>query len=166
MAKSLVWKGKAVTERMRAAQKLGVNATMGACVAHAKNNHDWSNQSGILEGSVDVAEYAIDIPTGVKGEWGSKDVAYALIHELGGVIEHPGGTPYVIGEGGMATFVSLDDPRAAELPKTKPHDITIPARPYLRPAADVKYPELPDNIRAAYDKLGKAKASGGGDARS
>jgi hypothetical protein len=31
-AKSLVWNGKAVTERMRAAQIAGVNSTMGACV--------------------------------------------------------------------------------------------------------------------------------------
>ena len=164
-SKSLVWKGKALTARMRQAQKLGVNATMGACASHAKDNHSWQNQSTILEGSIGIAEYAIDIATGVKGEWGSQDVAYARIHELGGTIEHPGGTPYYIGEDGMAVFVSLGDARAADLPKTKAHSITIPARPYLRPAADVKYPELAGNIRAAYAKL-SGPSAGGADARS
>lgn len=155
-SKSLVWKGKAVTGKMRQAQVLGVNATMAACVVQAKDNHVWNNQTGILEGSIDIAEYAAPKGAGVEGAWGSKDVKYARIHELGGTIEHPGGTPYFIAEDGMARFVSLDDPRAADLPKTRPHDIVIPARPYLRPAADAKYPDLAGNIRKAYDKLSKA----------
>jgi hypothetical protein len=154
--KSLVWKGKALTEKMRQAQILGVNATMGECVVQAKDNHAWNNQTGILEGSIDIAEYAAPKGAGVEGSWGSQDVKYARIHELGGTIAHPGGTPYFVGEDGKAHFVSLDDPRAANLPKTKPHDIVIPAKPYLRPAADAKYPGLAGNIRKAYAKLSKA----------
>ena len=43
--------------------------------------------------------------------------------------------------------------------------VTIPARPYLRPAADVHYASLPSNIRKAYAKLG-GSGQGGGNARS
>ncbi|WPZ06577.1 hypothetical protein [Pelagerythrobacter marinus] len=149
---SLVWKGKALTDRMRRAQKVGVNATMSQCVKHAKSNHTWQNRTGVLEGSLGIAEYAREDAQGVVGHWGSQDVRHALIHELGGTIKHPGGTAYYIGEDGLAVFVSGSDPRAAELPKTKPHDIIIPARPYLRPAADEYYPSLVDNIRAAFTK--------------
>lgn len=65
-------------------------------------------------------EYGIDL----------KVVPYARIHEFGGTIKHPGGTPYKIVDG-RAVFVSKAE--GADLPKTKPHDITIRARPYLRP---------------------------------
>lgn len=58
-------------------------------------------------------------------------VPYAIIHELGGTIRHPGGTPYMIGRGGRAVFLRKGDPRA--IGKTRPHPIKIPARPYLKP---------------------------------
>lgn len=165
-SKSITWKGKALTEKMRQAQILGVNTTMGECVTHAKANHPWQNQTAVLEGSIDIAEFAHPIAGGVEGKWGSKDVEYARIHELGGVIKHPGGTPYFTGEDGKAVFVSLNDPRAADLPKTAAHDITIPARPYLRPAADVKYPELAANIKKAHEKLSKPASGGKGAGKS
>lgn len=147
--KSLVWKGKQLTERMRQAQKLGVNATMATCTRHAKDNHDWRNQTGILEGSIDIAEYAHDVPGGVEGRWGSKDVKYALIHELGGVIKPVNAEALAIPqEDGGVVFVK---------------SVTIPARPYIRPAADAHYPSLGLNIRKAYEKLG---SSSGGGARA
>ncbi|MFZ5749099.1 MAG: phage morphogenesis protein [Pseudomonadota bacterium] len=156
-SKSLVWKGAAVTERMRKAQIAGVNATMEKCVVTSKNSHAWQYRNGALEGGIGIADYAAPDGQGVRGSWGVQDVKYARIHELGGTIKHPGGTPYFIEEDGMATFVRKDAPGAADLPKTQPHDIVIPARPYLRPSADLNYPDLPGAIRAAYDK------SGGGD---
>jgi phage gpG-like protein len=159
--KSLVWNGKAVTDRMRAAQIEGVNRTMASCVRGAKDNHAWKNRTGILEGSIGVAENAAVKGAGVEGTWGSKDVKYASIHEQGGTIQHPGGTSYFIGDDGKAVFVSSDDPRAAGLPKTKPHPIPIPARPYLRPAADVHYPDLAGNIRKAFNRSGRKGARGG-----
>jgi hypothetical protein len=55
---SLVWHGEAITEKMRAAQKAGVNATMGACVVEAKSSHAWQNRTGVLEGGIDVVDYA------------------------------------------------------------------------------------------------------------
>lgn len=54
----------------------------------------------------------------------------AAVHELGATIKHPGGQPYIIKEDGMAQFISKD--KGEGLPKTKPHEINIPARSFLR----------------------------------
>ncbi len=60
---------------------------------------------------------------------------HAAIQELGGTINHPGGTPYFIGSDGKAVFVSKQGAGAFHgLPVTKPHTITLPERPYMRPA--------------------------------
>jgi len=133
---SLVWKGKALTDRMRRAQKLGINATMSQCVKHAKANHDWKNRTGVLEGSLGIAEYAREDADGVVGHWGSQDVKYALIHELGGTIQ---------AVNAKALAIPMPDGEMAFV-----KSVTIPARPYLRPAADAQYPSLVDNIRAAF----------------
>ena len=135
---SLVWKGKAVTERMRAAQIAGVNATIGACVVEAKNSHAWKNRTGILEGGIDIVDYAAVDGAGVQGVWGVRDVRYALIHELGGTIVATRAKALAIPQpDGSVRFVK---------------SVTIPPRPYLRPAADKLYPSLAGRIRAAYDK--------------
>lgn len=136
-SKSLKWNGKAVTEKMEQAQIAGVNATMGAAAARAKRNHDWQNQTGVLEGGIDIAEYARPHGKGVKGTWGVRDVVYALIHEIGGTIEPKTAKSLAVPlpEGGIALVRS----------------VTIPARPYLRPAADAEYPKLPARIRKAYE---------------
>ena len=146
-SQSLKWNGPALTAKMRQAQKLGVNATMGRAVVHAKSNHNWQNRTGILEGSIDIAEFARDEGAGVVGTWGSKDVRYALIHELGGVIVPIRATALAIPQAdGSVRFVK---------------SVTIPARPYLRPAADAIYPQLTGNIRKAFETL--SGSSGGSD---
>lgn len=88
---------------------------------------------------------------------------YAAIQELGGTIDHPGGTPYFIGKDGMATFVSKDGPGAHHhLPVTKPHKITLPERPYLRPATEAKRKEVVDTVQKGVDALvRKAQAKAG-----
>ncbi|WP_052117922.1 HK97 gp10 family phage protein [Novosphingobium pentaromativorans] len=59
---------------------------------------------------------------------------YAAIQELGGTINHPGGTPYFMKDG-KPVFVSNSGYGAFHhLPKTKPHTITLPERPFMRPA--------------------------------
>ena len=59
-------------------------------------------------------------------------VAYiAAIQEFGVHINHPGGTPYRIGEDGRAVFVSKAE--GAGLKTTKAHPIVIPPRPFMRP---------------------------------
>lgn len=55
---------------------------------------------------------------------------FGAVHEFGATINHPGGQPYIIKENGMAQFVSKD--KGEGLPKTKPHEINIPARSFLR----------------------------------
>lgn len=60
------------------------------------------------------------------------NLEYAAIHQFGGVINHPGGTPYFIdSETGLASFVKKDSPGAAKLPRTAPHAIPIPKRVWL-----------------------------------
>lgn len=139
---SLTWNGPAVTAKLKAAQIVGVNRTMAACVTQAKRNHSWQNRTGVLEGGINVVDYAQSEGAGVRGTWGVNDVRYALIHEIGGVIKPVRAKALAIPlAGGGVAFAQ---------------SVTIPARPYLRPAADLLYPTLADNIRRSYEK-------GGGD---
>lgn len=148
-SQSLRWEGDALTARMRQAQIAGVNKTMADCVIQAKSNHAWQNQTGVLEGSIKVAEFARQDGTGVSGTWGSTDVRYALIHELGGVIVPVRAQALAIPQAdGSVRFVK---------------SVTIPARPYLRPAADALYPQLAGNIRAFFEKASGASQGGGSD---
>lgn len=72
----------------------------------------------------------------------SANAEYAAIHEFGGTINHPGGTPYYIDSTtGLAVFVSKNSGSrilGANLPVTKPHKITMPERPFMGPAARMK----------------------------
>ena len=84
-------------------------------------------------------------------------IPYARIHEYGGTINHPGGTPYKI-VNGRAVFVSKA--RGAGLPVTKPHDITMPARPYITPAfKDFDQETFPKIIEIMLRKLAQQMAS-------
>lgn len=136
---SLKWYGKEVSEKLRKAQIAGVNATMAACVTDAKRRHTWNNRTGVLEGSIDIAEPASSksAGSGVRGVWGSKDVLYALIHELGGVIK-PVRAQALMFQADDGSFVVAKS-------------VTIPERPYLRPAADKQYPKLAKRIRRAFE---------------
>ncbi len=66
--------------------------------------------------------------------WGSADVVYALIHELGGKIV-PVNAPKLVFEIEGQTIVT--------------DEVNIPASPYLRPAANATYPRLAEEIRKA-----------------
>lgn len=59
------------------------------------------------------------------------NLKYARIHQYGGTINHPGGTAYIPIKSGLMAFIKNNDPRAAKLPRTRPHPIQIPARPFL-----------------------------------
>jgi hypothetical protein len=98
----------------------------------------------VLEGGIDIVDYAHVDGAGVQGVWGVRDVRYALIHELGGVI---------VATRAKALAIPMPD---GSLRFVK--SVTIPPRPYLRPAADKLYPELAARIRAAFDKAGGAGA--------
>lgn len=81
------------------------------------------SQSGQLRDS--VQPFHNDTEAGV-----SSNLPYSAIHQFGGTIKHPGGTRYQVIGDGMAVFVSnaFTGPTTGV---TKPHDIEIPARPYL-----------------------------------
>lgn len=148
-SQSLRWDGDALTVRMRQAQIDGVNKTMADCVIQAKSNHSWNNQTGVLEGSIKIADFARPDGTGVAGTWGSTDVRYALIHELGGVI---------VPVRAQALKIRMPDGSFRFV-----KSVTIPARPYLRPAADARYPQLAGNIRAFFEKASGASQEGASD---
>ncbi len=136
--KSLKWYGKAVTQKMQAAQVIGVNQTMSACVVDAKTKHPWQNRTGLLEGAIDIAEYAAPHATGVKGTWGVRDMAQARILEEGGTIRPVRAKALAIPQAdGSVRFAS---------------SVTIPAYPYLRPAGDREYVKLAERIRKAFER--------------
>jgi phage gpG-like protein len=66
------------------------------------------------------------------------NVEYARIHELGGTINHPGGTPYIVVGPGRAVFISNKKAaqvqgKGQQVKRTRAHIITMPKRPYLVP---------------------------------
>ncbi len=137
---NLTWNGPAVTAKLKAAQIMGVNATMGACVNQAKRNHPWKNRTATLEGGITIVAIAEPQGDGVRGTWGVNDVRYALMLEVGGVIKPVKASALKIPmPDGSFRFVK---------------SVTIPAYPYLRPAADAIYPSLARRIRNAYQREG------------
>lgn len=93
---------------------------------------------GTLTEWIKAMDRKISIKVGIIGEQatqihegtGLTNAELGAVHEFGATINHPGGTPYFIKEDGTAQFVSKD--KGEKLPKTKPHQITIPARSFLR----------------------------------
>ncbi|RVT93696.1 HK97-gp10 family putative phage morphogenesis protein [Sphingomonas crocodyli] len=77
----------------------------------------------------------------------SSNAPYAAIQEFGGTINHPGGTAYFIGGNGLAVFVPDDNILSTYLPRTKPHTITLPERPYMRPAVEKNRAEVTKMVR-------------------
>jgi len=136
---NLTWNGKAVSDKVKRAQVAGINRTLAECTVHAKQNHDWKNDTAVLEGGISIVEYGRALSEGgARGVWGVADVIYARIHELGGTIRPVRAKKLAIPQDDGS--VRLVD------------SVTIPARPYLRPAADAVYPDLPANIRRAYEQ--------------
>lgn len=75
---------------------------------------------------------------------------YARILEYGGTIRHPGGTAYLVGKDG-ARFISNEAAArlGGNLPRTRAHDIRVPAHPYMRSGlADMRQTIL-DDLQAA-----------------
>lgn len=105
-------------------------------------------RSGNLQRSISFEQLRQSVWT-VSTNW-----AYALIHEFGGTIKHPGGTPYVVTDAG-AVFITKQ--RAGELESegkfvgyTKPHTITMPARPFFKPTIEAMHEQLFETYRQAF----------------
>lgn len=103
-----------------------------------------NKRSGRLQQSI---QFDVETNPGVSvlgKAFSSGDVKYAGIHEFGGIIQHPGGTPYFISDllGGKAFFVRKSAMFAEHLPKTKAHPIKIPARSFMRSSLKDRTPEI------------------------
>ncbi len=92
---SLKWEGDKVIKKMDKCIIQGMNQTMAKAVEHAKKNHapGWENITGVLEGSIRAVKAAHKVADGFISLWGSVDVSYALVLELGGVHMTP--RPYL-----------------------------------------------------------------------
>lgn len=126
---SLKWEGDKVIKNVDAAIIAGMAQTISNSVVHAKRNHTWKNRSGTLEGSIREVTHPHKEGTEFVGIWGSVDVDYALLMELGADI---------VRNQLFGRFVSS-------------YTAHYPPRPYLRPAADSEYPKLSKNIRRALE---------------
>lgn len=88
------------------------------------------NRNGALLNSIGTQVY------GKSGIIITANSPYAQIHQEGGTINHPGGTPYITVAEGLARFISKkkvknDKYKGQKVKYTKPHKITIPARPFI-----------------------------------
>lgn len=108
-------------------------------------------RTGTLRRSIDQETYRI--PKGPNafvfvGRIGS-NLNYARIHELGGTINHPGGSPYIV-IGGKAKWIKKATARGRDgVQYSKPHTIKMPPRPYLRPALASQIKKIRASIQAA-----------------
>lgn len=79
----LSWRGEEIKGRVALASRLAIDQTTGAAVDHAKHNHEWQNETGTLEGSLQIRGATINPAGRVAGQWGSFTVNYALWLEIG-----------------------------------------------------------------------------------
>lgn len=114
---------EAVTKETLALQAHVIQDKLSGQVLHVR--------TGTLRRS--ITERVTETGETIQGIVGT-NLPYGRIHEMGGVIHHPGGTPFYLDRGGQAHFVRLDSPLARNLPRTKPHPIAMPERSFLRSA--------------------------------
>ena len=89
------WEGPKVASKMRKAEIRAINVVMSRCVRRAKTSHEWINRTGILEGSIGIDIFARPQGSGAAGVWGSADVVYARVHELGSAKLNIPARPYL-----------------------------------------------------------------------
>lgn len=103
-------------------------------------------------------EFGFDPSTKVVQGPRQGDLRYGLVHEYGGVVPHPGGTPYIFVGPGRVAFISKAKAQEYEAqtgikPKvTKAHSITMPARPFLRPGL-AQFMNDPNGMQAVIREL-------------
>ena len=86
----------------------------------------------------------------VKLGWYAK---YAMAHQNGMTIQHPGGTPYIVTKNG-AVFMKKDGSYPPQVKFTKPHPIKIPKRLHVFEQFRASGREI--ILRATADLLRKA----------
>lgn len=93
---ALDWEGEKVKKKMIDSIKRGIDATMSAAAIYSKQKRFrrgagklspiagiLTNRTGTLEGSIRPVKKAEVVRDEIVGLWGSVDVLYAIIHELG-----------------------------------------------------------------------------------
>ena len=150
-AKAGIWAG-ANEIKVEAQLSITRGSVSGANHKPSKAGTAPNNDTGVLKNNIET------ISTGPLTAEVQSKAPYAVIHEYGGTIKHPGGTPYFINSEGMAVFVSNTGQGAFHgLKKTKPHDIKMPERPYMRPAAKKMKPVVAEHVRVILDAVLKRK---------
>lgn len=80
----------------------------------------------------------------------SGDVKYAAIHEYGGTINHPGGTAYIVNPKKAQLMMFVSNAKAtADMPRTKPHQIRMPQRSFLRSSLTQMSTEISLGLKTA-----------------
>jgi hypothetical protein len=124
---SVEWKGEEVQRKLIENTRRAMDGLMAACVTGAKSEHAFKNRTGILEGSIQVAEFAHEEGSQIIGRWGSKSVNYAHAIEVGY-------EPYTI-KNGFGRGILIRHPGSKGMP-------------FLVPQAEKHYPTLTARIRA------------------
>jgi hypothetical protein len=140
-----------VQSGVRSALDAWATQLAGYIKANKLSGNPLNRRSGRLSGSVHPIPTTATADTMSAGAGGGAGVPYARIQEYGGTIHHPGGTAFFISQllGGRAFFVSNASSLAASLPRTKPHDITMPERSYMRSGFREQAPSGIAQLRAA-----------------
>lgn len=145
---SFKWNGDRLKKRAIAASELGVDRTMGECVAEAKTGHPefppasnpgerYANRTGSLAGSIQMIAPAMFEGGKVNGSWGSLS-NIALFLEIGTSRSGPDAMEREAAGGGNMWAIPAPD------------DTLMAARPTLRPTADIQYPLLRSRVAAAF----------------
>jgi hypothetical protein len=148
MPARVVWNGGIVADKMAAAAKLSIDHTMAECVTHGKDDHPgyppasepyerFANRTGFQTGSIQILEDASPDGTVIGGQWGS-DSNSALYLEIG---------TSEAGPTAEAREIAADGNMGLIPPPIGP---LMAPRPFLRPAADIEYPQLAKRIGATY----------------
>lgn len=82
---------------------------------------------------------------------GMSVVKIGIVHEYGGTINHPGGTPYIKEANGKISFVTGKTVNVTGY--TKPHTIKIPMRSFLRIPFTIKSKEIKVFIAKQYREI-------------
>lgn len=117
----------------------------------------------------ELEDKAVHVDIGIHPVSGEEMVMIASVNEFGAVIQHPGGQPYFITEdakwkdrpnvgflddGQMIVFLRKGSRGMGE---TEPHEIEIPARPFIRSTADEKRDQYGDMMSKFWQQILDAK---------
>lgn len=123
-----------------------------ANVSIRDDRKEWDGMINAVQKLKSAKGNAVDV--GVFGDQDSDMVIIAGANEFGAKIDHPGGTSYGYksqkdAESGRASFMAKGE-GYMQLGVTQPHEIKIPARPFIRLTFD-------DEIEGIGDQIDKAK---------